>query len=119
APEYFSPIKQVGKDYHATLDGQIAMAHIQTWLNESSEQPGSKQINIPNTIESITLKDLKVQINEQAIIKQASMQAKKGFHAIVGASGAGKTTLLQILAGRLEPHSGSLTLNQTKLNHLH
>ena len=28
APEYFSPIKQVGKDYHATLDGQIAMAEI-------------------------------------------------------------------------------------------
>src|SRR5699024_4781322 len=24
-PEYFSPIKQVGKDYHATLDGQIAL----------------------------------------------------------------------------------------------
>src|SRR5699024_10276874 len=28
APEYFSPIKQVGKDYHATLDGQLAMAEI-------------------------------------------------------------------------------------------
>src|SRR5699024_629266 len=29
APEYCSRIKQVGKDYHATLDGQIAMAEIE------------------------------------------------------------------------------------------
>src|SRR5699024_589790 len=30
APEYFLPIKQVGKDFHATLDGQVAMENIDT-----------------------------------------------------------------------------------------
>src|SRR5690625_1179289 len=37
APEYFSPIKQVGKDYHATLDGQIAMAEIDELIHDEPE----------------------------------------------------------------------------------
>src|SRR5690625_6626367 len=35
APEYFRPIKDVGKDYHATLNGQLA-------LEERSEEHTSE-----------------------------------------------------------------------------
>ncbi|WP_000824033.1 ABC transporter transmembrane domain-containing protein, partial [Bacillus cereus] len=34
APEYFLPIKQVGANYHATLDGQIAMEQIEEILQQ-------------------------------------------------------------------------------------
>src|SRR5690625_1196519 len=33
APEYFLPIRQVGKDYHATLDGQVAMQQMEDIFN--------------------------------------------------------------------------------------
>ena len=37
APEYFLPIKQVGANYHATLDGQIAMEQIEEILQQQKE----------------------------------------------------------------------------------
>src|SRR5690625_439101 len=45
APEYFSPIKQVGNDFHATLDGQVAMAEINDWLaSERNLTVSTKQV---------------------------------------------------------------------------
>src|SRR5699024_3636078 len=35
APEYYSPIKQIGKDFHATLDGQLAMQDIDQFIEQS------------------------------------------------------------------------------------
>ena len=35
--EYFLPIKQVGANYHATLDGQIAMEQIEEILQQQKE----------------------------------------------------------------------------------
>lgn len=37
APEYFLPIKQVGANYHATLDGQLAMEQIEEILQQQKE----------------------------------------------------------------------------------
>ncbi|MEM5612375.1 hypothetical protein AAHB63_25760 [Bacillus thuringiensis] len=37
APEYFLPIKQVGANYHAALDGQIAMEQIEEILQQQKE----------------------------------------------------------------------------------
>src|SRR5699024_2163381 len=38
APEYFLPIRQVGKDYHATLDGQVAMEEIDSILDAEDHE---------------------------------------------------------------------------------
>src|SRR5699024_12402901 len=35
APEYYSTIKQIGKDFHATLDGQLAMQDIDQFIEQS------------------------------------------------------------------------------------
>src|SRR5699024_3220382 len=35
APEYNSKIKQIGKDFHATLDGQLAMQDIDQFIEQS------------------------------------------------------------------------------------
>lgn len=37
APEYFLPIKQVGANYHATLDGQLAMEQIEEILQRQKK----------------------------------------------------------------------------------
>jgi ABC-type branched-subunit amino acid transport system ATPase component len=39
-------------------------------------------------------------------------------HALIGPNGAGKTTLINLLTGFLEPSSGEVILNGTKVTHL-
>ncbi len=43
-----------------------------------------------------------------AIIRDANLQISNGWTGIVGPNGAGKTTLMRLIAGELEPSSGSI-----------
>src|SRR5579871_6351716 len=43
-----------------------------------------------------------------AIIHDANFQITPGWTGIVGPNGAGKTTLMRLIAGELEPSSGSV-----------
>ena len=43
-----------------------------------------------------------------AIIREANFQLSTGWTGIVGPNGAGKTTLMRLIAGELEPSSGSV-----------
>lgn len=119
APEYFSPIKQVGKDYHATLDGQIAMKDIDAFISqdipkvEKENEFLSEKKWSPNS--ELTLKDITVEVEEKNLLQNITLTMHHGFTGLIGTSGAGKTTLLQLLAGRLTPSSGTMTLNGHEL----
>lgn len=121
APEYFSPIKQVGKDYHATLDGQIAMAEIDQLLKEG--QPALRD-NHGKAIswqpqEPIVFKNISLEPKEgKPLLQQISFEAPGGLTAIVGASGAGKSTLIQVLAGQLDPTAGQIEIAGTPVTTL-
>lgn len=121
APEYFSPIKQVGKDYHATLDGQVAMENIDNVIDEMSDDDAPAQLinwSRKSTlhIQNVTLND---DINKTSILNNVSFSTKgSGMIGIVGASGSGKSTLMHILTGRLQPTTGTIQINGqvTRLN---
>src|SRR5699024_4024711 len=119
APEYFSPIKQVGKDYHATLDGQIAMDEIDTFIQQDLpeiDKENEKLLkNNWTTNSELTLTNINVEIEEENLLKNVNVTVQDGFTGLIGTSGAGKTTLLQVLAGRLKPSSGTVTLNGHEL----
>lgn len=112
APEYFLPVRMVGADYHATLNGKEAGEAIQAILDEETkkQQPTiiSSSINelVFNSVgfrhpgeEKNTLNNISFFING----------AKK--IGIVGESGAGKSTLIDILSGFTEHSSGSISIN--------
>ncbi|WP_259417299.1 thiol reductant ABC exporter subunit CydD [Bacillus toyonensis] len=116
APEYFLPIKQVGANYHATLDGQLAMGQIEGILQQQKEiEKKDSNVDIVwNSSSSLKLQDVKVNNDEskKAILEGIDFAWQgNGAIGIIGESGAGKSTLIDVLAGFLSPSGGKVLVN--------
>ncbi|MCU4837437.1 thiol reductant ABC exporter subunit CydD [Bacillus cereus] len=116
APEYFLPIKQVGANYHATLDGQIAMEQIEEILQQKKgiEKKDLNEDIVWNASSSLKLQDIKVNNteSEKAILERINVTWEgNGAIGVIGESGAGKSTLIDVLAGFLSPSSGKMLVN--------
>jgi ATP-binding cassette, subfamily C, bacterial CydD len=114
APEYFIPIREVGADYHATLDGKNAGGKIKEILDQESVQPISEDIPSVNSTSKISLKKMSVFFEEsnEPVLQDIHFSVS-GFKkvGIIGASGAGKSTLIELLSGFLTPKSGEILFN--------
>ncbi|PGW28267.1 thiol reductant ABC exporter subunit CydD [Bacillus cereus] len=121
APEYFLPIKQVGANYHATLDGQLAMEQIEEILQQQKEMR-KKESNVDliwNSSSNLKLQDVKVKNDEseKAILEGIDFTWKgAGAIGVIGESGAGKSTLIDVLAGFLTPSGGKLIVNGVEID---
>lgn len=146
APEYFLPVRMVGADYHATLDGKEAGAAMESIIAEAEEEaakaaPVPAKADLRWTAQStLVLRGLGVKHEA----KESESQAANGGNAddttasearpsldsvdleirgmgrigIIGESGAGKSTLIDVLGGFLRPTAGSIELNGTVLGDL-
>ncbi|PEJ35671.1 thiol reductant ABC exporter subunit CydD [Bacillus wiedmannii] len=121
SPEYFLPIKQVGANYHATLDGQLAMGQIEEILQQQKEI-GKKESNVGliwNSASNLKLQDVKVKNDEseKAILEGIDFTWEGiGAIGVIGESGAGKSTLIDVLAGFLTPSGGKLIVNGVEID---
>ncbi|MDM5321912.1 thiol reductant ABC exporter subunit CydD [Bacillus altitudinis] len=124
APEYFLPVREVGNDYHATLNGKEANDAMQVILEEKgfrAQKTQSVQLNKWNEQSALNLQDVSLQHDEHApySIQDVDLTVKgKKKIGIIGASGSGKSTLTDVLGGFVEPTSGQITLNGQPLVHL-
>lgn len=123
APEYFLPIRQVGQDYHATLDGQVALKEIERLIHEEEKIEIKKLPSNPpsNGKIAIQLKEVTVRRENKPVLQNISLSIEgPNLIGIVGPSGAGKSTLIHLLAGFLNPSNDSLsiTINGVKTNSL-
>ena len=122
APEYFQPIRDLGNDYHATMNGKDAGKQIHKLLNKKTLTIQIKTIEVPkwNNDCTLTVHHLNKGSEEEkkSILTNLSFSVR-GFQkvGIIGASGAGKSTLIDILSGFSLPTSGSFTVNERKLDH--
>lgn len=111
SPEYFLPIREVGADYHATLDGKNAGNKIQEILEKESLPKQSEALPSYCSNSTISLKEISVDFtNSVKPILQDNHFSVSGFEkvGIIGASGAGKSTLIDLLSGFLQPLSGEI-----------
>ncbi|MEH7127089.1 thiol reductant ABC exporter subunit CydD [Neobacillus drentensis] len=123
APEYFLPIRELGADYHATLDGKNAGKNIEDILAHESQPRAKETIPVWNSSALFAVKGVNIQydVNNQAGLQDINLSvfgAKK--IGIIGASGAGKSTLIDILSGFLAPSSGEFQISNitvTSLSH--
>ena len=120
APEYFQPIRDLGNDYHATMNGKDAGKQIHKLLNRVTLTDPIKTIQVPkwNNNSSLTVHHMNKRSEEEqkSILTNLSFTVS-GFQkvGIIGASGAGKSTLIDVLSGFSLPTSGSFTLNELSL----
>ena len=62
----------------------------------------------------LQIKEVSVTFEQEQILQRLNLDIREGeFVALVGPSGCGKSTLLNILAGVLQPESGSILVDDT------
>ena len=114
APEYFLPIRELGTDYHASLNGRTALIEIQRLLNTPVHQ--MSDVEEPNWTPHSTLKLSNVSVTHEggtkSSLRDISFEVRGDMTiGIIGASGAGKTTLIDLLAGFLDASAGTIEVN--------
>lgn len=137
APEYFLPVRLVGSDFHATLDGKEAAEAMKSIIDQdevkaevvgsNGDQALKSASKTPEEIFTwhknsvLTLNDVSVKYEEAGLssLEAVNLQFKGASKiGIIGESGAGKSTLVDILGGFLHPTSGSITVNGTTVSAL-
>lgn len=118
APEFFLPVRMVGADYHATLDGKEAGDAIQTIIQTQKSAKMTGQSISLGTKPSLTFDHVTFQHHpeEKATLKDLSFTID-GYKkiGIVGESGAGKSTLIDLLSGFSQHCAGSISVNSVSL----
>jgi len=130
SPEYFVPVRMLGSDFHASLDGKEAWAAIRALKLKQPVRPAEDPV-IP---EPAPADDLLLRGGAGApLVRLAGVRVKGDDGAsvlhdltleippaatrigIAGASGSGKSTLLSLLAGFREPDAGTISLRGQSL----
>lgn len=117
APEYFLPVRMVGADYHATLDGKEAGEAMQSIIRAGTKPekaPASQALPAWTQDSLLRMTGIGMRHEEEgpSSLQEIDLEIQ-GFRkvGIIGASGAGKSTLIDILGGFLHPTAGTIQMD--------
>lgn len=123
APEFYTPLRTLGLNYHAGITGIKAAPDIFAILNTPlpPQQGGTKIADKQTLSQGITFADVSFAYEKRTpALKNVSFTIETGEKiAVVGFSGAGKSTVLQLIMGFITPQQGQILLGQTPLSDFH
>lgn len=120
APELYSPLRQLGVQFHASADGMAAAERIHAVLDEPAlltatasprdlPDPAATPVRLEGVSFAYPARDVPV-------LSDVDLELIPGERtALVGASGAGKSTLLALLMRLADPTDGRLTVGGVDL----
>lgn len=129
APDYFLPVRMLGTDYHASLDGKEAWQSIREIMERDASSDRKQlasedkvSLSLDGKLAEIELDQVTMAGDDTSDVNRLGNLSLKldpnvSKVGIVGASGAGKSSLLQLLSGFVEPSSGSIRINGQPLQH--
>ncbi|NLL19516.1 MAG: thiol reductant ABC exporter subunit CydD [Clostridia bacterium] len=120
APEFYTPLRNLGTQYHAGISGTKAAESIFALLDTPlpRRQEGKKIAGEHVLDRGITFQNISFSYTgEQPALYDVSFTIQPGERvALVGPSGAGKSTLLQLVMGFMEPQAGRILVGETPLS---
>lgn len=116
APEFYSPLRQLGTDYHAKAQAEAAISELTPVLHSQSWQhPGTQQLTLQSAPQlSVEQLQISGDDNRQRLAPLSFSVAAGSRVALQGPSGTGKSSLLHALLGFV-PYQGSIMVNQHAL----
>ncbi|MDR3601079.1 MAG: thiol reductant ABC exporter subunit CydD [Desulfosporosinus sp.] len=126
APEFYTPLRTLGLNFHAGLSGVNAAGRIfeimdLPVLNNNSDEKGGNLDDNQEELSSefqISFQDVSLtyQLGETSALDGINLSLKSGEKvALVGPSGAGKSSLAQLLLRFIEPSAGEILVNRRLL----
>lgn len=125
-PEFYAPIRALGTQFHAGMNGASAATRIFQILDTEpqgyTERADAKQVQpAANGGYTIEFRSVTLQYEKDAApaLQEVSFKLEAGRTlAIVGATGAGKSTVLELLQGFIKPSGGTIIINGVELKEL-
>jgi ATP-binding cassette, subfamily C, bacterial CydD len=123
APEFYRPLRELGVQHHAGMEGRAATRRI----DEILAIPIARSTSLASTVRpadslTITISELTYTYpgSEQPALENVHLELPVGScTALIGRSGAGKSTLVNVLLRFLEVQSGQVYVNGIALTDLH
>lgn len=116
APEYFLPVRELGNDYHATMDGKESGEKIRKILELANQQDYRPIVKLPEWSRAsrlqVTHLSKHFEEDNRTVLSNINFTVN-GYKkvGIIGLSGAGKSTLIDILSGFTKPSDGTISID--------
>ncbi|HEX7103055.1 MAG TPA: thiol reductant ABC exporter subunit CydD [Nitrolancea sp.] len=121
-PEFYRPLRDLGADRHAAMEGKSAAERIFAILDEPlpirlSEHPAMlRERSLTIDLNTVSFRYPEA---ESQGVTDVSLRMEPGTRtALVGASGSGKSTIVNLLLRFLDPSEGHIAVNGIPLSEL-
>lgn len=122
APEFYRPLRELGVQHHAGMEGKAAMKRINEILAVPLPIDGkTTTISVSGSSFVITFSNVTYTYptNERPVLERINLALAPGTStALIGRSGTGKSTLVNLLMRFIEPQSGQIQVNGIDLTDL-
>ncbi|MGY1715034.1 thiol reductant ABC exporter subunit CydD [Geodermatophilus sp. SYSU D01106] len=116
-PEFFAPLRALGADRHASLEGRPAAERVFALLDSPAPTRGTRPA--PAGVPALALRGVTVRYGTRTALDGVDLDLPPGSRtALVGPSGAGKTTLVRLLLGLAQPDAGTVLVDGVPLAEL-
>jgi ATP-binding cassette subfamily C protein CydCD len=113
APEAYLPVRQLGANRHAAVEGLAAADRVLSVLETPVPTAGRAAVPPPVRVFGVEVDAVSVR---QPALRATSLRLVPGdVMALVGPSGAGKSTLLSVLLAFRDPTSGTVRIGDVDL----